>query len=89
MWPFKKKEPERNCAGEAIEKLQEFKKIGETFNYLGRTCIVTGHWEFWPCVGVVPLLQFDYADDTGKIHNCKMRVTELPALINQQLPNNK
>ena len=87
MWPFNKKEPERNYTAEAVAKLKEFKDVGETFNYLGRHCIVTGHWHYLPYVGVVPLLQFDYADDMGKLHHCTARVAELPALVNQQTPD--
>ena len=87
MWPFKKKEPERDMTGEAIEKLKAFRDVGETFNYLGRTCVVTGHWKFVPYRGAVPMLTFDYCDDHGRLHAASSRVSELPALENQQKPN--
>ena len=89
MWPFKKKEPKPDRTGETIAKLKSFKDIGETFNYLGRTCVVTGHWEYWPYCGVVPMLKFDYADEHGILHSVSANIRELPALINQQTPNVK
>jgi hypothetical protein len=89
MWPFKKKEPERDWTSEEIEKLKAFRDVGETFNYLGRTCVVTGHWDWWPHIGVIPMLKFDYCDDCGKLHAASARVSELPALENQQKPNSK
>lgn len=86
MWPFKKKtiELERDKIGAAIAKLEAFRKIGETFNCLGRTCVVTGHWDLLPFVGVVPLLRFDYCDESGRLHAATFLVSELPALENQQ-----
>jgi len=84
MWPFKKKEFERNAKVEAIAKLKAFRDVGETFKYLGRTCVVTGHWEFWPYAGIVPILKFDYCDDSGRLHTATARVSELSALVNQQ-----
>lgn len=89
MWPFGEKEPERDKTGEAIAELKAFRDVGETFNYLGRICLVTGHWEWWPRLGVIPLLKFDYCDDVGVLHSCSARRAELPALINQQQSNAK
>ena len=58
MWPFsKKEEPKENRTQACIDKLQEFRKVGETFNYLGRTCVVTGHSDFYPYLGIVPMLK--------------------------------
>lgn len=87
MWPFKKKEHERDTTGEAIAELKAFRDVGETFNYLGRTCVVTGHWEYWRDIGVVPMLKFDYCDDHGVLHAVSARLAELPALRNQQKSN--
>ena len=87
MWPFKKKEHEPNRNLEDISKLRAFRDVGETFNYLGRTCIVTGHWECFPYLGIIPVLKFDYCDDLGKLHSASARLSELPALINQQKSN--
>ena len=88
MWPFtKEKEHKPNRTQECIEKLKAFRDIGQTFNYLGRVCVVTAHDEFYPYIGKVPLLKFDYADDHGVIHCMSAKIHELPALINQQVPN--
>jgi len=87
MWPFKKKEskePIEDLRHAAIEKIEGFRKIGETFNYLGRTCVVTGHQELIPMLGVMPMLRCDYADDAGVLHSIKFLPHELPALIAQQ-----
>lgn len=80
MWPFTKKEPKRDYITEAIVKLKEFKDVGETFNYLGRQCIVTGYWDYEPNVGYIPMLKFDYADDMGRLHHFSTRVFDLPTL---------
>jgi hypothetical protein len=88
MWPFtKNKEPEPNRTQECIDRLKAFRDIGETFDYLGRTCIVTGHAEFYPYIGIIPVLKFDYADDHGVIHCMSANIRELPALVNQQESN--
>lgn len=87
MWPFKKKAPEVYKRVDAIAALQAFGAVGHEFNYLGRLCIVTGHYEFLPYIGIVPMLKFDYADDNGVLHSMSARVSELPALIRQQKPN--
>lgn len=87
MWPFsEKKKPEVDRTQACIDKLMAFKKVGETFNYLGRTCVVTGHVDFYPYVGIIPMLKFDYADEQGVIHCMSASIRELPALVNQQVP---
>lgn len=91
MWPFSKKEEPKEAITQAcIDELKAFKafrEVGETFNYLGRTCVVTGHADFHPYVGVIPMLKFDYADDHGIIHSMSANIRELPALVKQQLHN--
>ena len=85
MWPFsKKEEPKEGRTQACIDELKAFRKVGETFNYLGRTCVVTGHFDFYPYTGIFPVLQFDYADEHGVIHSMSANIRELPALINQQ-----
>ena len=85
MWPFsKKEEPKENRTQACIDELRAFRNVGETFNYLGRTCIVTGHCDFHPYVGIIPMLKFDYADEHGVIHSMSAYIRELPALVNQQ-----
>ena len=54
-----------------IAKMIEWRKIGETFKYLGREFVVTSHCDY--VVGIyfitaVPLLKADYCDDIGVIH---------------------
>lgn len=83
MWPFKRKEPERDYVSEEIEKLKAFRDVGETFNYLGRTCVVAGHYDVWGGEKI-PMLMFDYCDNTGRSCSYSARVRELPALIHQQ-----
>lgn len=87
MWPFKKKTLEVDPRIEAIAALKAFGGIGHQFNYLGRVCVVTGHYDFLPWYGIVPMLKFDYADNSGVLHSMSARVSELPALIGHLKPN--
>lgn len=94
MWPFKNKErvneeSSKDTITIAINKLKEFRDVGETFNYLGRTCIVTGHCDIkyqgiYSTIVIVPLLKFDYCDNYGVLHSCAFKLNELPAVIKQQ-----
>jgi hypothetical protein len=81
VWPFTKKEPKPDWCDEGIAALKAFRDVGQTFSYLGRTCIVTGHWE-WMGIdfGPRPVLLCDYADDRGEIRQLKFNLSELPAL---------
>ena len=87
MWPFNKRESKPNHFEEGISKLKEFRDIGETFNYLGRTCIVTAHYDGHFEMGFYPILKFDYCDDLGVLHNMTACVSELPCLMKQQKSN--
>ena len=88
MWPFTKKieEPKIDWVQQYIDEFKAFRDIGETFNYLGRTCVVTGHFtvDFF-CYGGsrMPGLTFNYADDLGVIHSMVASIRELPGLIKQ------
>ncbi len=86
MWPFKKTEPKPDPINDAIAELKAFRDIGETFIYLGRTCMVTAHFEHWPHIGAVPMLKFDYCDNHGVLHSDSVWIALLPGLIKQQLP---
>lgn len=66
-----------------VARLREFREIGQTFNYLGRTCVVTAHESARPGLGHVPQLNADYADDHGVIHGITFSVDELPGLLAQ------
>ena len=79
MWPFRKAEPRENPTLTAINNLREFCGVGDSFMYLGRKCVVTGHFEMMPW-GFVPLLKFDYCDDRGVLHNRSAMLSEIEAL---------
>jgi hypothetical protein len=67
-----------------LAELKAFRDVGETFNYLGRECVVTGHRYLPGRFGCWPHMQFDYCDNNGVIHSMSARANELPALIKQQ-----
>lgn len=81
MWQFKKTEPKENSTLIAVNKLREFCDIGDSFMYLGRKCVVTGHIGIMPW-GFVPLLEFDYCDNEGRLRKGSAMLSELPALRN-------
>ncbi len=68
----------------AVDDLKKFRDIGETFNYLGRTCIVTSHIRHDMCLGSLPALLCDYVDKHGVIRNISFGLDELTGLIKQQ-----
>ena len=83
MWPFKTKQPERDPRLDGVRELKEFRGLGQTFNYLGRTCIVTGHvYQEWSEFGLYwrPSLRCDYVDDKGVIRQVSFSPAELPGL---------
>lgn len=71
-----------------VQALREFRDLGETFNYLGRTMIVTGHWDDHPEIRPWAVLKCDYADDSGVIRKIEFGPSELPGLIAQQSGEN-
>lgn len=80
MWPFKPK-PKAPCwKQQGVEAFKAFRDIGQTFNYLGRTCIVTRHWMLWPYVGPIPELHADYVDECGIVRSISFLLGELPGL---------
>ena len=66
-----------------LEALRGFRKEGEKFVYLGRTCIVRCHQRFAGVLGWVPELRADYADEMGVIHTLHFRASDLPVLRRQ------
>lgn len=94
MFGFKKKEPvidgPTKAWGESFERdameLRSFRKVGESFNYLGRRCLVTGYKSKMigsPGLGPVdfiPRMQYDYADELGVIHHENCGVFDLEAI---------
>ena len=71
---------------EGIARFREFRDIGETFNYLGRECVVTSHKTMFAYGfggGYTPELKADYCDENGVVRTLVFRITELPTLIKQ------
>lgn len=83
FWPSKVDDDARQAD---IERFRAFCGIGESFNYLGRECVVTGHATFIPGLGVIAMLQANYCDNLGVIRPLQWRISELPGLQNQQKP---
>lgn len=70
-----------------IIELKEWRGIGETFEYLGRTMYVTKH--YYVATGVYhcfrcPVIHADYADNNGKIHSVTFSLTEIEAIKRTQ-----
>ena len=89
MWCFGSRKEIKACGEhlkEAEAALRAFRQVGETFVYLGRTCIVRGHMKLWPYLGWMPVLVADYVDETGVIHTITFEVRELPMLVNHNQP---
>ena len=68
---------------EGFKRLCAFRKVGQIFNYLGRTCLVRSHATFVGVLGWVPELQAEYADEMGMIHTLHFGESDLPALRSQ------
>lgn len=70
---------------ELAEQLRAWRPIGATFEYLGRTCVVTSHWhlEGWGECGLrsVVGITADYADDNGVIRSVQFSAAESRALM--------
>jgi hypothetical protein len=78
MWPFDKKVEEKPSTW-AIDTIRDFRKVGETFKYLDRTCIVTAHI-CWTPLGAMPCLCADYCDNNGKIRQIKFMAAEIAGI---------
>lgn len=91
MWPFKKKEPEEpkiDITQIKIDELKSFRCIGEKFNYLGVTIIVTGHSELYSIglsLGRRPMLSGNYKNEKGEIKDISFSYRELPGLQAENL----
>ena len=90
MWPFNRKtEKTKSSRQILVEEMQAWRKVGETFTYLGRECVVTGY-ATWAShakgIGVRVELQADYADDLGVIRSVVFTPREWRALAEKQ-PN--
>ena len=101
MWPYKGfnaggiVKAAKPASGEVspsqalANEMQAWRKVGETFTYLGRECVVTGYAKYLPTPfgpAVVNQLQADYADDLGVIRSITFTPSEWRALAEKQ-PN--
>jgi hypothetical protein len=66
-----------------VAQLKAFRDVGQTFNYLGMTCMVTGYYGTYLGGQRYAVLQADYVDVTGLYHHIKFDVEKLPCLRNQ------
>jgi hypothetical protein len=87
MWfKRKKEEPVHDWKPDAIKELRAFRDLGETFNYLGREVVVTGHFTHFMAMyhcSLIPQLRGDYADECGIIHNITFEFKELGGIKKQ------
>lgn len=101
MWPFKgfksggivkatKPASDEVSPRQALaNEMQAWRKVGETFTYLGRQCVVTGYARYFHSgfvIDVVNELQANYSDDRGVIHSIRFSYPEVCALMEAQ-PN--
>lgn len=97
MWPFSclfRINPEENNETQDfnhqfIQELTEWRKLGESFEYLGRIMVVTAHYKTdiiivsrFPEIRMKPSIHANYADDLGVIHSITFNVQESLALMN-------
>jgi hypothetical protein len=91
MWPFKPKgKPTRHADEphdinlERIQHLRDVLPLGTTFDYLGCTLRVTGHWTYTMSqfdVYSIPKLQCDYADVHGVIRTIAFTYVEAMVIV--------
>lgn len=89
MWPFKNKPKERTPRQRDFDALVAWRKVGETFDYLGRTCHLVRHGRrVW--IGVdfgyllEPGIEADYVDNHGVIHRIEFEWGESMRLMEEQ-----
>lgn len=91
MWFKRKKKKDQGPSPTqiAFDELEAFRKVGETFQYLGTTMMVTRHWEitrgFHGMPDIRPCLVCDYADKNGVIHQASFGTGELRTLRQENL----
>jgi hypothetical protein len=75
----KEKPPVNNWRKEGIRELREFRKKGETFDYIGIKMTVVGHY-ILQYVGYrwqeYPLLRCHYVDNHGVLHDVEFTMSE-------------
>lgn len=93
MWPFRSKtvvhriteaeKPKTDPTRDMMNAMEEWMKLGETFNYLGTECVVVGYCRVVPCglsVVNIPTLRARYADKNGVIHDISFTFSEFLTL---------
>lgn len=84
MWPFKQRV---NKDDEDYNSCVEFRKIGETFNYLGVEMIVTDHRRIemftFSSDMEIPCIVADYIDNNGHVKNIVFPPRKLEVLRKQ------
>jgi hypothetical protein len=78
---FKKKQkpPVNNWREESIRELREFRKKGETFDYIGIKMTVVGHYTLqYGAFGwqEYPSLRCHYVDNHGVLHDVEFTISE-------------
>lgn len=95
MWPFNRggkiavtKNEGLDLAEQLVRQLATWRPIGEKFEYLGRTMVVTAHHiidvsrEYpLPQVRLRPVIQANYADELGVIRSITFGTQEAVALM--------
>ena len=70
-----------------VEELQAWRPMGSTFQYCGRTVVVTGYWRYEPNpfgIDTYVGIEADYSDDLGVIHSIRFSAAESRALMRNQ-----
>lgn len=67
----------------AIERLKAWRDIGDTFEYLGKTCVVTRHYKVYGH-GKRPCIIACYADNNGILRDAYFSVDEIEAIQRTQ-----
>lgn len=81
---FNRRKKEEKAEEDKFSRLKEFRDVGETFQYLGRTCVVTGFMNYPMALCDLPTIMYDYADNNGVIHSALASIHKLEAIIAQQ-----
>jgi hypothetical protein len=63
--------------------LEEFREIGETFLYMGRTCCVVSHSVYAGTQGLIPGLRYQYTDNNGVIRDQTVFMPDVHGLISR------
>lgn len=85
-WPWLNKKddtPMVDWRSAALKQMMSWRAIGESFEYLGAQCFVTGYWADG-CIGSIVQLQAVYADSVAVIHRISLTWPEVSVLMKKQ-----